>query len=75
MDKRYNFRINTIDGNCHNFNAMFPADINTLIDKIAPNGSFGSFATFTITDTSDVAHVFFYDRVVNIDIREVKVKE
>lgn len=74
MDKRYNFRINTIDGNCHNFNAMFPAYINisTLIDKIAPNDS---FTTFTIADVSGVAHVFFYDHVVSIDIREVGVKE
>lgn len=74
MEKRYNFRINMIDGNCHNFNAMFPADINvnTLIDKIVPNSS---FTTFSITDVNGVTHVFFYDRVVNIDIREVKVKE
>ena len=69
MDKRYNFRINTIDGICHNFNAVFPAYINisTLIDKIVPNDS---FTTFTIADVSGVAHVFFYDHVVSIEIRE-----
>lgn len=73
MEKCYNFKINTIDRNCHIFNAMFPADINvnTLIDKIVPNSS---FTTFSITDVNGVTHVFFYDHVVSIDIREVKVK-
>ena len=72
MEKRYNFKVYTVDGNCHVFNAMFKGNLQAVVDNIAPNGS---FITFTIIDVNDVVHLFFYDRVINIDIREVKVKE
>lgn len=72
MEKRYTFKINTSDGNCHVFKAMFEGGLQAAVDKIAPNGS---FVTFTIVDVNGVVHMFFYDRVVNIDICEAKVKE
>lgn len=72
MKKRYNFKVYTADGNCHVFNAMFKGNLQDIIDKITNKGIAESFS---ICDDNHVAHIFYYKHVVNIDIREVKVKE
>lgn len=72
MEKRYYFKVYTVDGECHVFNAMLEGTLQTVIDKIAPNGI---YVTFTVMDTNGVVHMFFYDHVINIDIREATVKK
>lgn len=72
MEKRYNFKVYMSDGNCHVFNAMFEGNLQDIIDKITNKGIAESFS---IGDDNHVAHIFYYKHVVNIDIREAKVKE
>lgn len=72
MEKRYNFKVYTSDSNCHVFNAMFEGNLQDIIDKITNKGIAESFS---ICDDNHVSHIFYYKHVVNIDIREVKVKE
>lgn len=72
MEKRYNFKVYMSDGNCHVFNAMFEGNLQDIIDKITNKRIAESFS---ICDDNHVAHIFYYKHVVNIDIREVKVKE
>lgn len=72
MEKRYNFKVYTVDGNCHVFNTMFAGDLQAITDLIANRGV---AASFSICDDNHVVHMFYYNHVVDIDIREVKVKE
>lgn len=72
MEKRYNFKVYTSDGNCHVFNAMFEGNLQDIIDEITNKGIAKSFS---ICDDYHTSHIFYYKHVVSIDIREVKVKE
>lgn len=72
MEKRYNFKVHTDDGSCHIFNVMFEGDLQAAIDAITNRGIAESFS---ICDDNHVAHIFYYNHVISIDIREVKVKE
>lgn len=72
MEKRYNFKVYMSDGNCHVFNAMFEGNLQDIIDKITNKGIAESFS---IRDDNHVAHIFYYNHVISIDICKAKVKE